>query len=391
MSREVYLDNAATSYPKPLSVSQAVSSAIQRYGGNPGRSGHKMSTNAALAVYRVRQRVSAFFNTTDTGIIFTQNCTHALNTAILGVLSPYDHVITTSLEHNSVLRPLEYMRKKAGVRYTIVDVHNKTNDEIVRAIANAVNGNTKAIITTHASNVTGRIMPISTIGELCRVKCLTYIVDAAQTAGVLPIDMQRLNIDILCCAAHKSLFGIGGGILALSDSYAEGIERFIENDSVLPPLLYGGTGTNSLDLDMPDILPERYEAGTLNVPTICSIGAGIDFISRKGMATLYSHEKSLCRILYKQLSKNERIVFYSADTDDYVPIVSFTVRGSDCQELCQALSDRGFYLRSGYLCAATAHHVVGTVDTGVIRFSPSPFNTREEVLMLCSTITALLR
>lgn len=378
ITRQVYFDNSATSFPKPTAVSSAVSTAITKYGGNPGRSGHVMSTTAANIVYKNRVKLAHFFNCDETNIVFTQNCTHSLNTALKGILRYKDHVLTSSYEHNSVLRPLFFLNKYYGIVYDIVDVHNLSDNEIVLAFERKIKRDTRLLVITHASNVIGRIMPIALLGDMCHRHGILLVVDAAQTAGVLPIDMKQLQIDILCCAGHKSLFGVGGGVLLLADELP------------LFPMLHGGTGTNSLELSMPEMYPERMEAGTLNVPTICSIGAGVDFINNSGIDKIHAFEKSLCKLFYDTLKDNKKVTLYSLPNHLYAPLVAFSLENQDCQEVCQKLSDNGFYLRSGFMCAAKIHECLGTTQNGVIRFSPSIFNHKSEVTSLCHLIENMI-
>ncbi len=365
----IYFDNAATTFPKPQTILPSVRDAILRYGGNPGRSGHKISLRTAEKVYETRKKAADFFHAEPENTVFASNCTHALNMAIKGLMRGGGHAVTSCLEHNSVLRPLHALYKDGISSYSVADVMGD-DDAIIAGLEREIRPNTKAIIITHASNVTGRVMPIERIAMLCRLYRLKLVVDAAQTAGVLPIDVQRTGINVLCTAGHKGLYGTTGtGLMILND-----IEP-------LQTLIDGGTGSVSGSLDQPEFNPDRYESGTLNTCGILSLSAGLDFIRRCGMSSLYRHELSLCRELYHGLKGMQGITLYH-DCPEYgrnVPIVLFNVDGLPSMVTTEQLNQAGFALRGGLHCAPLIHERLGTSAIGAVRFSPGVFNTQAEV------------
>lgn len=366
----IYLDNAATTFPKPKSVVDSVHSAITCYGGNPGRGGHSYAMLASERIYDIRKKVGFFFGAQPQNVVFSSNCTHALNMAIKGVLKAGDHAILSCLEHNSVVRPLFDMKKSGMITYDIATVYDNDNDT-VNSFKQLIRNNTKLIVCTHASNVSGRVMPIKKLGELCCANGIIFLVDGAQTAGVLPINMNEMQIDILCTAGHKGLYGITGtGLMVLNDSI---------NSSEIATILQGGTGSLSIELEQPEFLPDRFEAGTLNTAGIFSIGAGIDFINKTGLDKIYNHEFMLCKKVYEQLYKNKNIslALNSYKIYNTVPIVSFNIGGINSDKVVGELNSRGFALRGGLHCSPLAHKFYGTIDSGMVRFAPSFFTTEQ--------------
>lgn len=365
----IYFDNAATTFPKPYSVAKRVNTAIVEYGGNPGRGGHKLSMRAAEKVYEVRKKVALFFNAEPQNIIFTNNCTMSLNIAIKGLIHSGDHVIISSLEHNSVVRPLEKLAINNNVKYSIATVNNDNND-IVGSFKALIKENTKAIICTHASNVSGLILPIKQLGELCKQKGIMFIVDAAQSAGVLPIDIKEMNISALCTAGHKGLYGITGtGLLVLN------------NDIVPDSIIEGGTGSISIELAQPDFAPDKFESGTLNIPGIFSIDAGIDFLNQMTLNKIYKHEFILCNYVFNELKKDENVILCQKEYKLYknAPIVSFNIKNMQSDTVVDLLDKNDFALRGGLHCSPLAHKTYGTIDTGMVRFSPSIFSKEVSV------------
>lgn len=371
----IYFDNAATSGTKPQSVIDAVEAALKNYSANPGRSGHQASVKAAEAVYRVREKVADFFNSSGAqNVIFTLNCTHSINCVLKGVLNKGDHIIVSSLEHNAVIRPLT----KLKCNYTVAAVSNINDDITVENFKRSIKPNTKLVFCTGASNVTGKILPIEKIGKLCREKGILFGVDAAQTAGVLEIDMKKMNIDFLCVAPHKGLYApMGIGILIC--------ERHIPNT-----IMEGGTGTNSLQTIQPLELPERLESGTINLPAVLGIGAGIDFVKRTTVSKLYSHEMELIQSIYNGLIKNQNILLYTPYPEPYsfVPVLSFNFKGNSSDEIADYLSDHDIAVRAGYHCAPSAHKQLGTLELGTVRVAVSGFNNKNEVLKFLKVINA---
>lgn len=373
----IYFDNAATSFPKPISVEKAISKSIKFYGGNPGRSGHKMSFVISEKIYSVRDKIANFFNTNPENVVFTSNCTHSLNIAIQGLLKEKKTVLTTNLEHNSVTRPISSFKQKKNLKWTEIDVFEKKDDEIVNAFKNALNDNVCLVVCTHASNVTGQIMPIRSIYKLCKKSGVPFVVDAAQTAGLLPLDLEK-DADIICVPGHKGLYGpTGTGALILKDTLP-------------PPLLFGGTGNESLSPTMPLIPPERYEAGTVNTSGILGLGAGISFVESHGVQNMFSHEQSLCNHVIKNLSMYPQITIYQNPVANYVPVVLFNFNGISSSAGTQLLSDKGFALRGGLHCAPSAHSALGTLSDGAIRFAPSAFNNMAQVKAFCNAVRQII-
>lgn len=372
----IYFDNAATTYPKPEAVVQGLRAGILQYGGNPGRSGHSLSMKTAEKMFRVRKAAADFFGADVERVIFTSNCTHSLNLAIKGSIES-GHVITTCLEHNSVLRPLEALQQGGRISYSTADVHGKAPDEIVEEIRALVRKDTKLVVCTHASNVTGEVLPVVKIAQMCRRNGLLLIVDAAQTAGVLPINIDQMGIDILCTAGHKGLYGpTGTGLLILG----KGVE--------LNPLFEGGTGSRSLELTQPDFYPDRLEAGTLNSVGICGLGAGIDFVRSKGISRIYQHEIGLCQQVFRSLRGLPQVKLYTSrfEPGERAPVLIFNIRGKTSEETTRLLNDRGFALRGGLHCAPLAHRALGTEKDGAVRFSPSAFNSGQDAEKFIQTV-----
>ena len=361
----IYLDNAATTGKKPKSVVQAVNNALINYSANPGRSGHALSVKCADEVYKTREKTANFFGADGAeNVVFTLNCTHSINAVLKGVLKKGDHVVVSSLEHNSVMRPL----KKLGINYDTFHVYRddaKTLEDFKRKIK----VNTKLVLTTGASNVTGKTVPIAEIGKVCKERGVYFCVDAAQIAGVSDINMQKMNIDYLCIAPHKGLYApMGIGILIC--------RKPIENT-----IIEGGTGTSSIDFSQPDILPEKLESGTLNMAGIMGVSAGIDFVKSIGINKIRQHEYELFNRLYNGLSQNKNITVYAENPDiySYVPVLSFNFSGIPSSKAVSVLSEHGFALRGGLHCAPTAHKAIGTLPYGTVRASISVFNKPYEI------------
>ena len=371
----IYFDNAATSGTKPQSVIDSVALALKNYSANPGRSGHKESVRAAEAVYNVREKIANFFNSSGPqNVIFTLNCTHSINCVLKGVLNKGDHIIVSSLEHNAVIRPLT----KLKCNYTVAAVSNTNDDITVENFKKCIKPNTKLIFCTGASNVTGKILPIEKIGKLCREKGILFGVDAAQTAGILEIDIKKMNIDFLCIAPHKGLYApMGIGVLIC--------ERHIPNT-----IIEGGTGTNSLQAFQPLELPERLESGTLNLPAVIGIGAGIDFIKKTTVSRLYEHEMVLIQSIYNGLSKNKNILLYTPYPEDYsfVPVLSFNFKEKNSEEIAAYLNENDIAVRAGYHCAPSAHKQLDTLESGTVRVAVSGLNNKNEVLKFLKVINA---
>ncbi len=377
----IYFDNAATTYPKPQTILPALRSAALVYGGNPGRSGHKISLRAAEKVYEVRKKAAELFGAEVENTIFATSCTHALNMAIKGLMKDGGHIVTTCLEHNSVLRPLYKLKQDGVIGYTVVDVMGE-EDEILQSLEQAIKPDTKAIVITHASNVLGKVMPIAAVGRLCKRRGLKLVVDAAQSAGILPIDIKALGINLLCLPGHKGLYGATGtGLLLLND---------------IPPidtLIEGGTGSLSNSMEQPGFHPDRYESGTLNTYGILTLGAGLDFVKRRGLNSLYRHELSLCRTAWQGLKRLPGITVYqhSMEPEKQLPILLFNIDGLNSMETAKLLDQAGFCLRGGLHCAPFVHQKLGTAEQGGVRFSPGAFNQPSEVAIFLEKIEKILK
>lgn len=370
----VNFDNAATTFPKPKAVKDAAIAALTLYGGNPGRSGHALSIKTAAAVFRARNTVAEFFGATAENVVFTLNCTYALNLAIKGLLTVGDHAITSDLEHNSVARPLFALSQAVGAGGFCVAHVSTDVEETVANFRRLITPRTKAIICTAASNVTGQILPRKELAALCKEHGLCFILDGAQGCGVMPIQLSD-GINILCTSGHKGLYGpTGTGLLITDGSFP------------LSTIVEGGTGSTSLELAQPDFLPDRFEAGTINTLGAIALGAGIDFVVAKGMQKILVHEEGLCGLFLEGLRSIKGVTIYRKSGASYVPIVSFNVAGISPNELAGALSDGGFALRGGLHCAPLAHKSIGTAPEGTLRFAPSVFNTREQTLALINLI-----
>ena len=362
----IYLDNAATTYPKPLAVRTAVSEALCRFGANPGRGGHRMAIQTAEAVYTCREQVAAYFGLPDPlGVCFTPNCTGALNTVIKGLLQRGDHAVISGYEHNSVIRPLTAL----GVEFTEVEVFPNKPWRTVQSFQRAVCERTRLIVCTHASNVFGVRMPIREIGALAHRLGIPFAVDAAQSAGLLPLDMLRDHVDFLCLPGHKGLYG------------PMGIGALLCNSNTLPrPLTEGGTGNLSLQPEQPDELPERLESGTLNVPAICGLCAGVRFVKQHGTA-FAEQETQLMRRLYTQLANTQGVSLYTEypSLSVTVPMVTLNVKGVPSEQTAAALAACDVAVRAGLHCAPSAHRQMGTLPEGAVRLCPSCFTTAADV------------
>ncbi len=372
----IYFDNAATTYPKPPAVIAAMSRALVRYGANPGRAGHAMSLETSDAVFDARQKCADFFGADVENTVFMPNCTFALNTAIKGILTENSHAVTSDIEHNAVLRPLYALSKNSGISYSFAETGS--DDQTAESFERLINRRTKAVICTLAGNVSGRIMPVKMIAEICRRRGICFIVDAAQGAGVIPIKLSD-GINIICAAGHKGLYGpMGTGLLVTDGKYR------------LKTLVEGGTGSNSKDPAQPEFLPDRFESGTINTAGAISLGAGVDFVNSKGIVAIRAHESELCERFFAGMKKLPFVKLYSDAFDErFVPVIPFNIGDIPAEKTSAMLSDAGFALRGGFHCAYPAHKKIGTGETGAVRFSPSVFNNMSEVNALIRAVGRL--
>lgn len=374
----LYFDNAATTYPKPDCVIKAVYNSFFKYSANPGRAGHYMAKNASELVYTTREKAAKIFGVNNPeNVIFTPNCTYALNCVIKGLAKKGSHFIISSLEHNAVARPLETLKNRGICTYSVAKVE-KDDESTVENFRKLIQRNTVAIICTGASNVFGKMLPIKRLSELAHSNSLVFAVDAAQTAGIIDINCLRDGIDFLCIAAHKGLYApMGIGLLV------------INCDILLETVSEGGTGTNSFLLTQPETNPERYESGTLSIPLIAGLSAGIDYINRHKIQNIYSHERELMSYLYNELKNMKNIELYTdcnSEREKFVPLLSFNIRGVPSEETAQRLNNAGIAVRAGYHCAPLAHKSYNTSDFGTVRVAPSNFTEKKDVNLLLNSV-----
>ena len=368
----VNFDNAATTYPKPKEVRLAVNNAVEMLGGNAGRGGHQLAARTSAAVFSSRETIAEFFGAEAENVVFTLNCTAALNMAVKGIMHDGGHLIISSMEHNSVARPAAALAIDKKIMLSVADVYS--NDEMtVDSFRNHIRPDTKAIVCTYASNVTGQLMPIKKIADLCKEKGICFIVDGAQVCGIVDVKLSD-GINILCAAGHKGLYGVTGTGLLITDGKYK-----------IHPIIEGGTGSSSTGLKQPDFLPDSLESGTMNVLGAISLKSGIDFINRIGIERIRRHEERMCDIFINGLKNDKRIKIYRRNECEYVPIVSFNISGVPSEKTAQLLSEKGFCLRAGFHCAALAHSTLGT-DNGTVRFAPSVFSREKDVIRLVKTI-----
>lgn len=377
----IYLDNSATTYPKPQSVAQAMGRAVVRYGANPGRGGFDMSVRTGQAVYECRRDIAALIGASGPEcVVFQANCTQALNLVMKGVLRSGDHVVVSDLEHNAVMRPISALAER-GVTYSVAEVTPGDNDATLDAFRKAMNPKTRLLVCTQASNVFGVRVPVERLAALCHQYGAKICVDAAQSAGVVSINMTDSGIDYLCCAGHKGLYGpMGMGILVFRDPQDK-----------LDTLIEGGTGTQSRSLMQPDDPPERYEAGTINVPGIIGLSAGVRFVAGKGPENIYREEMGKAAYLHRALSRIKKVRLYTPEPQIpwYVPVISFNVEGISSEEVGAYLAKRNIAVRCGLHCAPCAHQKFGTEETGTVRASVSVFTKRQELDALARAVSKI--
>lgn len=376
----IYLDNAATSFPKPSEVYEEVHNCMRNYAANPGRGSYEIAVKAALKIMETREGICNLFNINSPfNLIFTSNATEALNIGIKGILEKGDHVISTVIEHNSVLRPLNSLSEN-GVEVTLVS-SDKAGYVNIKDIEDEIKKNTKIIIINHMSNVLGSIQDIKNIGSLSKSNGIIFMVDASQSAGVIPIDVEENHIDLLAFSGHKGLLGPQGtGCL------------FIREGIKLKNFKEGGTGSNSHFMIQPDFLPDQFESGTLNTPGIAGLGESIKFIKKIGIDRIQKHEEELMEYLLKEMKKLLYIKIYgNYSVKKRGSVLSFNMEGVDASVVGEQLDKDGMAVRTGYHCAPLIHNVIGTEYAGTVRVSPGYFNTFSDIEKLIMAITKIYK
>ncbi len=376
----IYLDNAATTGKKPAAVINAVNFALQSYNANPGRSGHDLSVKVAEEVYKCRKNIKDFFNaSTENNVCFTYNCTQAINMVLKGVLNKGDHIIISSLEHNAVFRPVNYIFKELQIEYDIAEV-NLINDNVtIKNFEKLIKNNTKLIFVTAASNVIGKKLPLKQIGILCKKHNILFGVDAAQGGGVFEINIKDMNIDFLCLAGHKGFYAPTGIGVLISEKHIDNI------------LISGGTGVNSIEPFQPTDMPERIESGTQNIPGIIGLNAGVSFVRSKNIRLIEAHEIKLIQHLYLELKRIGKILYTPFPAQKmYAPVLSFNCSGYSSDEIGNLLNKERIAVRTGLHCSPLAHKQIGTEQIGTVRVSPSIFNSVEDVDKLIFVIKKII-
>ena len=374
----IYLDNSATTFVKPKEVLRKLNLAVTKCAANPGRSGHKLSIMAASEVESTRQKLAEMFCLeSESNVIFTANCSAALNLAILGSVKSGGHVVCTENEHNSVLRPLEHLKTQGKIDYTVAR-QSKPGGICREDIEKCLRKNTYMVICNHISNVNGDTCDIHAVGELCKEKGLLFLVDGAQSGGHEIIDMKKDNISFLALAPHKGFYALQGlGVLLASEIEA------------LSPILFGGTGTNSLELVQPEILPERFEVGTIATPAIFALSGGIDFV-RENFQQLRDHLDDLTTFLHYELSYYPLQIYTT--TENAKGVFAFNLPNMHSSEVASLLDEKyGICVRGGYHCAAKKHEALGLLDRGAVRASLSFFTTFSDVQKFILAIKSILR
>jgi cysteine desulfurase family protein len=373
----IYLDNAATTLQKPPAVAQAAYYATGHM-ATPGRGGHRPAMLAANAAFSCREAVAELFGLSDPErVVFTSNATHGLNIAIKSLVKPGDTVLISGYEHNAVTRPLQAME---GVTVKVAAAPPFQPEELYRRFDAELTGEVSAVVCNHVSNVFGYTLPVGRIAALCRARAVPFILDASQSAGTIPIRMEELGAAFIAMPGHKGLYGPQGtGILLCGTGETR-------------TLLEGGTGSLSAQQTMPDFLPDRLEAGTHNIPGIAGLLEGLRYIRRRGEPAILKHEQDLTRRAAAGLARIDRVRVYASPRPELqTGVLSFTVRGSDCETVEEALGKEGIAVRAGLHCAPLAHRSAGTLETGTVRASFSAFNTSQEADRLVRAVERIAR
>lgn len=375
--RIIYLDNAASSWPKPSGVKEMMAEAIDEYAANPGRGGHTLAMKASKTLFRARMQLARLFGIQNPNdLFFYLNATQALNQAIKGFVKEGTHVVASSIEHNSVRRPLEYLRRTRNVDITYVEPRS---DHLFYAedFAKAIRPETSMIVVSHASNLTGVILPIKEIGAIAKANNAVFLVDASQTAGILPIHVEEMGIDMLAFPGHKGLYGPQGtGAL------------YLHRELDLEPLIHGGTGSQSEAIDQPTTRPDRYESGTANTVGLAGLLAGVNFVLEKGVEQIHAHEWALAKKTIAGLQAIPGVEVYGPDISiERVGVVSFNVEGADASEISFILDQQyGIATRAGFHCTPLGHQTAGTEQKGAVRASFGIFNTEQDAEQLIEAV-----
>lgn len=373
----IYLDNAATSFPKPPNVYDAVNAFMRDIGASAGRSAYRGAVEAGRIVFSARERLASLFKVKKAErMVFTLNATESLNTVLMAMVGPGETALTSSMEHNSVMRPLRRLEKERGAKVSVIPCKKDGRFDLALWDA-ALAQRPKIAIVNHGSNVTGAVAPIGEIGRLSAKHGVAFAVDAAQTAGIIPIDVEAMHIDFLAFSGHKGLMGIQGtGGLYIR----EGIE--------LAPLKCGGTGSNSESEEQPSFMPDRFESGTLNGPGIAGLDAGVAFVQKEGIDAIARHGAALRSVLVDALASTPGVTIYGPRSDEpALSTVSLTINGMDNGSIAQRLNDEhDIAVRVGLHCAPLAHRTLNTFPQGTIRVSPGYFTTKREILTLVEAL-----
>ncbi len=373
----IYLDNAATSYPKPEAVYEAADRFSREIGASSGRGAYRNALRADGIIYEARASLAELFNVPDAArIVFTSCATESINLALFGTLSAGDHVVCTGIEHNAVWRPLKALERQGDIRISIAD-HLHDGTLVLESLWEAVQEETRLIVVNHASNVLGTLMPVEDIARGAQRRGIPVLLDAAQTAGLHPIDVKALEIDLLAFTGHKSLLGPQG---------TGGL--YIGEDVSLRPVRYGGTGSESAREDLPDVLPDRFEVGTANAPGIAGLLAGVQYILERGLEAIVEKERRLTLHALQRLQDVNGVELYGPqDADRRVPVISLNVDWARAEELAFVLDDEyGIMVRAGLHCAPTSHRLMGTLNRGALRVSPGCFNEESDIDALANAL-----
>ncbi len=371
----IYLDNAATTYPKPQIVIEEMSKCLKSYCANAGRSAHSLAIKTAEKIFEARQVISDFFGADEDNIVFTYNATYALNMAIKSLINDEAHILISDIEHNAVLRPIHSICTKTKNTYDIFDT-NGSDEEIINNIKGKITSKTSMIVCNFVSNICSRRLPIKEIGEICKKNNIIFIVDGSQGAGHYNINVKESNINALCLPGHKGLYGPQGTGIVIFNNVSP--RQYIE----------GGTGINSLELEMPKILPERLEAGTLSAPSIIGLLEGVKWLKTLNVDKIRSHEEDLYLHFKKYISTNDNYIIYESN---FYPgnTICFNSKFLTSNIVAKELNDRGICVRSGQHCSPLAHKTLGTRADGAVRISFSVFNTRNDVIELIEALDGI--